>query len=176
MTPLPDDRSRFPHPHPHTDADAAAVALAAAERAADAEGADGNFARRKDVEAAVRIRDTDMEPYVGLRYLSKLFKLMALILVVLLFAEVVTGLSLEGGMSVPMLLAESSRLIVLAGLLWGAGDLAILMIDVGHDVRATRILIGRQAAHHLIEHHDGDPADGHAVPVGTPSRPDRGNS
>jgi hypothetical protein len=42
---------------------------------------------------------------------------------------------------------------VLAGLLWGVGDLAILLIDVGHDVRAARILLGRQAAHHLQEHH-----------------------
>jgi hypothetical protein len=35
-------------------------------------------------------------------------------------------------------------LIVLAGLLWGVGDLAILLIDVGHDVRAARILLARQ--------------------------------
>ena len=35
-------------------------------------------------------------------------------------------------------------MIVLAGALWGVGDLAILMIDVGHDVRAARILLGRQ--------------------------------
>ena len=27
---------------------------------------------------------------------------------------------------------------------WGVGDLAILMIDVGHDVRAARVLLGRQ--------------------------------
>jgi hypothetical protein len=54
---------------------------------------------------------------------------------------------------VPTLLGEASRLIVLAGLLWGVGDLAILLIDVGHDVRAARILLGRQAAHHLQEHH-----------------------
>ncbi len=42
---------------------------------------------------------------------------------------------------------------MLAGLLWGTGDLAILLIDVGHDVRATRILVGRQAVHHIAEHH-----------------------
>ena len=41
---------------------------------------------------------------------------------------------------------------MLAGLLWASGDLAILLIDIGHDVRATRILIGRQSAHHLVEH------------------------
>ena len=37
------------------------------------------------------IRQSDLEPYVGLRYLSKLFKLMGVILVLLLIAEVVTG-------------------------------------------------------------------------------------
>ena len=50
-------------------------------------------------------------------------------------------------------LLRTARLLGIAGLLWGAGDLAILMIDIGHDVRAARILIGRQAAHHLAEHH-----------------------
>ena len=90
------------------------------------------------------IRQSDLEPYVGLRYLSKLFKLMGVILALLLIAEVVTGVMAQGGAAVPTLLGEASRLIVLAGLLWGVGDLAILLIDVGHDVRAARILLARQ--------------------------------
>jgi len=90
------------------------------------------------------IRQTDLEPYVGLRYLSKLFKLMGVILGLLLIAEVITGIMAQGGAAVPTLLGEASRLIVLAGVLWGIGDLAILMIDVGHDIRATRILQARQ--------------------------------
>jgi hypothetical protein len=109
--------------------------------------------RRDDGEAIFSVRASDMEPYVGLRYLSKLFRLMAIILVLLLVAEVVTGLISQGTAAIPTLLGEASRLIVLAGLLWGVGDLAILMIDVGHDVRATRILLGRQAAHQLGDHH-----------------------
>ena len=90
------------------------------------------------------IRQSDLEPYVGLRYLSKLFKLMGVILVLLLVAEVVTGVMAQGTAAMATLLGESSRLIVLAGLLWGVGDLAILLIDVGHDVRAARILLARQ--------------------------------
>lgn len=101
----------------------------------------------------MQVRAADLEPYVGLRYVSKLFRLMALILVLLLVAEVVTGLTTQGSAAIPTLLAEGSRLIVLAGLLWASGDLAILLIDIGHDVRATRILIGRQSVHHLAEHH-----------------------
>jgi len=90
------------------------------------------------------VRASDLEPYVGLRYLSKLFRLIAIILLLLLVAEIVTGITTQGSASIPTLLGEASRLIVLAGALWGVGDLAILMIDVGHDVRAARILLGRQ--------------------------------
>lgn len=93
------------------------------------------------------VRSADLEPYIGLGYLSRLFKLMAVVLLILLLSEVVTGLIAQGTASIPTLLGEISRLIVLAGLLWGSGDLALLLIDVGHDVRATRILLGRQALH-----------------------------
>ena len=94
-------------------------------------------------DPSLQVRAEDLEPYVGLRYLSKLFKLMAVILIILIAAETITGLVVQGTAAIPTLLAEVSRLIVLAGLLWGVGDLAILLIDVGHDVRAARILLGR---------------------------------
>lgn len=104
-------------------------------------------ARRHEADALLDVRASDIEPYIGLRYLSKLFRFMAIILVLLLVAEVITGIVNQGRAAIPTLLGEMSRLVVLAGLLWGAGDLAILLIDVGHDVRATRILLGRQMAH-----------------------------
>lgn len=89
------------------------------------------------------VRSTDLEPYVGLRYLSKLFRLIAIILLLLLVAEIVTGLTTQGSAAIPTLLGEASRLIVLAGALWGVGDLAVLMVDVGHDVRAVRVYLSR---------------------------------
>jgi hypothetical protein len=98
-------------------------------------------------DPAMPVRTADLEPYVGLGYLSKLFKLMAIILLLLLISEIITGLWNAGSAAIPTLLGEMSRLVVLAGLLWGSGDLALLLIDVGHDVRATRILLGRQALH-----------------------------
>ena len=113
--------------------------------------------RRHDADAVTHVRASDIEPYIGLRYLSKLFRFMAIILVLLLVAEVVTGILKQGRASIPTLLGEMSRLIVLAGLLWGTGDLAILLIDVGHDVRAARILLGRQVAHNVLEHPEASP-------------------
>lgn len=114
--------------------------------------------RRFDADAVTHVRASDIEPYIGLRYLSKLFRFMAIILVLLLIAEVVTGIMKQGRAAIPTLLGEMSRLIVLAGLLWGTGDLAILLIDVGHDVRAARILLGRQIAHNVLEHPQSPPA------------------
>jgi hypothetical protein len=91
------------------------------------------------------VRSSDIEPYTGLRYLSKLFRFMAVILILLLIAEVATGVYTQGSASIPTLLGEASKLIVLAGVLWGTGDFAHLLIDVGHDVRAARILVARVA-------------------------------
>ncbi|MFN2398900.1 MAG: hypothetical protein ABR543_09730 [Gemmatimonadaceae bacterium] len=109
--------------------------------------------RREATEPSMLVRAADIEPYAGLRYLAKLFRLMAVIMIVLLAAEVVTGLTTQGLSSVPTLIPEIGRFIVLAGVMWGAGDLAILLIDVGHDVRATRILIGRQTTRSPAEEH-----------------------
>jgi hypothetical protein len=133
---------------------------------------DDNLARRHDADARAHVRASDIEPYIGLRYLSKLFKFMAIILVLLLLAEVVTGLLKQGRTAIPTLLGEMSRLIVLAGLLWGTGDLAILLIDVGHDVRATRILLGRQVAHGLDPAQPAQPAP----PNREPDSPHRRNT
>jgi hypothetical protein len=140
---------------PHCGAPAlgpAEAGLVSAQAKADAD------ARRGIWDAVMHVRASDIEPYVGLRYLSKLFRLMAIILIVLLIAEVVTGLLSQGMIAVPTLIGEISRLIVLGSLLWAMGDLAVLLIDIGHDVRATRILLGRQAVHHLESHHPAAPA------------------
>jgi hypothetical protein len=108
--------------------------------------------RRRSPESAMHVRAADLQPYVGLRYLGKLFRLLALILVVLMVAESIAGLSMHGADALLTILAEAARLLVLAGVLWGSGDLATLLIDIGHDVRATRILIGRRAVHESTEH------------------------
>jgi hypothetical protein len=111
-----------------------------AEAAARDAKANGKADRENDIKA---VRASDIEPYTGLRYLSKLFRFMSVILVLLLVAEIATGVYTQGSAAIPTLLGEASRLIVLAGVLWGTGDLAHLLIDVGHDVRAARIIVTR---------------------------------
>jgi hypothetical protein len=103
-------------------------------------------ARRSGGDPLKHVRATDVEPYTGLGYLSKLFRLIAIFLILLLVLEVGSGLYQQGRAALATLLAEASRLVVLAGLLWGAGDLATLLIDMGHDVRAARILLARLAS------------------------------
>jgi hypothetical protein len=41
------------------------------------------------------------------------------------------------------LLGETARTAVLAVVLWGGGDLVRLLVDMGHDLRAQRILMVR---------------------------------
>lgn len=89
------------------------------------------------------IRTTDLEPYVALRYIARLFKVLAALMVVMLIGEVITGLATEGRAAIITLLGEATRLLVLSGLMWAAGDLTILLIDAGHDLRVSRILLGR---------------------------------
>jgi hypothetical protein len=128
------------------------------QAAVSREAIDEQGRRGGPTEQLMQVRESDLEPYVGLGYLSKLFRFIAVFLAILLVAEIATGLIAQGRAAIPTLLAEASRLIVLAGLLWGAGDLALLLIDVGHDVRAARILLGRQVAHHVTVHHPTVPA------------------
>jgi hypothetical protein len=89
------------------------------------------------------VRAADIEPYIALRYIARLFKILAVLILLMLAGEVVLGLLIDGRAALTTLLGEATRLLVLAGMLWAAGDIAVLMIDAGHDLRVTRILLGR---------------------------------
>jgi hypothetical protein len=90
-----------------------------------------------------RVREEDLEPHAGLRYVARLFKVLAILLILMLIAEVVIGLTQQGSSAIGTLLVEATRTIVFAGLLWGVGDIALMLIESNHDLRATRILVGR---------------------------------
>jgi hypothetical protein len=107
-------------------------------------GGDGGDAAMRRDPGSIRAEDT--EPYIGLQYVARLFKIVAMIVIVAIIAEVVAGLIYEGMGAGFNLLAEVIQGGVLAAMLWGAGDLTLLFIDVGHDVRAARVLLGRMSA------------------------------
>src|SRR2546428_14172174 len=84
------------------------------------------------------VRDEDLEPYVTLRYIAPLFKVLAILMVIMLIGEGVTGLLTEGGAALMTLIGEATKLLVVSGLMWGGGDITVLMVDARHDVRGAR--------------------------------------
>jgi hypothetical protein len=68
------------------------------------------------------------------------------VVIVALTAEIVAALVMEGPDALLPLFLELLQGAVLAAVLWGASDLTLLFIDVGHDVRAQRVLLGRMSA------------------------------
>lgn len=120
-----------------------------AERGAGESAADYDkreAARRQAEEAEERIgnvRQEDIEPYMGLRWVGTVFKAAAVFLLVALIGESIAGLRAAGWEVLPVLLGELAQTFVLAVVLWGGGDLVRLLVDMGHDVRAQRILLTR---------------------------------
>jgi hypothetical protein len=97
-----------------------------------------------------------LEPHASLRYVARLFKALAVLLLILLIAETVLGFMQQGRGSVPVLLVEATRLLVFAGVLWGLGDIALMLIESNHDLRATRIMVWQLSAFMKMRmDHDG---------------------
>jgi hypothetical protein len=101
------------------------------------------------------VRADDLEPYLALRYIGRMFKVLAVVIGVSLLLELVLGLIMEGAASIGTLLGEAMRLLALGGLLWAGGDIVRLMIDAGHDLRRSRLLLARLNAE---LHHQDSPA------------------
>jgi rubredoxin len=95
------------------------------------------------------VRTEDLEPYVTLRYIARLFKVLAVLMAIMLLGEVITGLAKDGVAALMTLLGEATKFLVIAGFMWAGGDITVLLIDAGHDLRVCRILLGRinAAAH-----------------------------
>ena len=98
------------------------------------------------------VRDGDIEPATGLHWVAKLCRVMSGLLIVLTIMQVALGLTSTIEISYGVLIAEAIRLVIFAGLLWGAGDLADLFVKSHRDLRAARILLGRLT--HLAEQRD----------------------
>jgi hypothetical protein len=113
---------------------------------ADDDDEDGDDRMERARRDPSKVRAEDTEPYVGLQYVARLFKVVAMVVIVALTAEIVAALVMEGPDALLPLFLELLQGAVLAAVLWGASDLTLLFIDVGHDVRAQRVLLGRMSA------------------------------
>ncbi|CAN5857735.1 hypothetical protein BH23GEM9_BH23GEM9_09080 [soil metagenome] len=109
------------------------------------------------------VRQSDVEPYTALRWLGTLFKAAAVFLAVAVVGEFIAGLRFQGMAMLPELLGQLARTTVLAVVLWGGGDLVRLLIQLGNDVRAERILLSRLV--HRTPSRPGDSRD-HEEPGG----------
>ncbi|MGH7466380.1 MAG: hypothetical protein ACRENP_00190 [Longimicrobiales bacterium] len=89
------------------------------------------------------VRRTDIEPYTALKWVGTLFKSAAIFLAIAVVGEFIAGIRFEGMRALPILMGELARTVVMAVVLWGAGDLTRLLITVGNDIRAERILLAR---------------------------------
>jgi hypothetical protein len=125
--------------------------------------------QNRPVMAGVVVREEDIEPVKGIRAVAFLFRGMAVLLLLLMVLQVLAGLTSTVPMSPGVLFAEAVRLIIFAGLLWGAGDLSVLWIKSHYDIRASRILLARMA---YMMRQAGE-KDGTLKPSGETSRADR---
>lgn len=116
--------------------------------------------------AGVPVRDHDIEPAKGLHSVAMLFRVMAALLGVIIVLQVLNSVTSTVEISYGVLIAEVIRLLIFAGLLWGAGDLADLFVKSHYDLRATRILLGR------LEHQDGQRTNGGVEPESDRGRGD----
>ncbi len=93
--------------------------------------------------AGIAVRPDDIEQTQGLHSVAILFRVMAGALILLMLLQVISGATSTVEISYGVLIAEAIRLVIFAGLLWGAGDLADLFVKSHCDLRASRILLGR---------------------------------
>jgi hypothetical protein len=101
---------------------------------------------RRPMLAGVEVREEDLEPQKGLHVVGLLFRVSAVVILVLALGQFGAWWLNRppGGAGIGLLLGDTIRLMVFAGLLWGAGDLANIAIKTHYDIRAARILLARQ--------------------------------
>ena len=106
----------------------------------------------------VPVREGDIESDNAIRAIARLFRAMAILLLVLAAVQIVTAVAGSVNLSIGVLGADVVRLVIFAGLLWGLGDVAVFIVRSHYDLRATRILVAR--IEHLLKQQDAD-APGH---------------
>jgi|SRR5688572_13732080 hypothetical protein len=115
---------------------------------------DRRVASERPQIAGIVVREDDIETVKGIRAIALLFRGMAVLLLLLMAAQVVFGLTSTVPLSPGVLFADAVRLIIFAGLLWGGGELAVLWVKSHYDIRAQRILTARIA--YMLQQELGD--------------------
>lgn len=108
----------------------------------------GHSADNRPLLAGVHVREEDIEPQKGLDIASAVFRVAGVVILILALGQFAAWWINRppGGAGLGLLVGDTIRLVVFAGLLWAAGDLASLAIKTHHDIRAARILLARQTA------------------------------
>ena len=105
--------------------------------------------------AGVQSRGDDIESTTAIHSVAMLFRVMSGLLILLTVLQLVNGFATALEISYGVLAAQALRLVIFAGLLWGAADLADLFVKTHRDLRAMRVLLGR-----IAESSQPDPARG----------------
>ena len=111
---------------------------------------EGNFTGHtpdnRPMMAGMQVREEDLEPQKGLDIASNVFRVAGGVIFILALVQFAAWWISRppGGAGAGLLIGDTIRLIVFAGLLWAAGDLAALAIKTHYDIRAARILLARQ--------------------------------
>lgn len=102
--------------------------------------------KQRPMLAGVEVREEDIEPQKGLHVASVVFRVASVIIFLLAVWQFAAWWMERplGGAGIGVLVGDTIRLIVFAGLLWAAGDLAALVIKAHDELRASRILLARQ--------------------------------
>ena len=100
----------------------------------------------RDSFGPATVRNEDIEPYVPLVHVSRLFRFASKVVLAALVLEMAARLFAQGTTAVLPVLADTIRGIILAAILWGAADLTVLLVGIGGDARASRVLLGRISA------------------------------
>lgn len=108
--------------------------------------ATGRRSGARTVLAGVEVRDEDLEPQSGLHFIGMVFRVCAVVILLLAlwqFADWWLDRP-PGNVGMAVLVGDTIRLVVIAALLWAAANLADLLVKSHYDVRASRILLARQ--------------------------------
>lgn len=106
-------------------------------------GPESDDQRVRSGHAVGRIRTDDIEARPLLGQVSRVFRLVSVIVVIAAAIELVVALSVEGIGVFFLVVSNVIQSLVLAAVLWAAGDLTGLLIDIAHDMRAGRVLLAR---------------------------------